>query len=40
MAGVLLLLVQGFVINRFAGLPYPLWSPVDLETRKQYPSFG
>lgn len=26
MAGVLLLLVHAFVINRLAGLPYPLWS--------------
>lgn len=27
MLGVVLLLVQGFVINRLAGLDYPLWSP-------------
>ena len=27
MLGVLLLVVQGFVINRLAGVPYPLWSP-------------
>lgn len=26
MAGVLLLLLHAFVINRLAGLPYPLWS--------------
>lgn len=27
MIGVVLLLAQGFVINRLAGLDYPLWSP-------------
>lgn len=27
MLGVVLLLVQGFTINRLAGIPYPLWSP-------------
>lgn len=27
MLGVILLLVQGFAINRLAGVPYPLWSP-------------
>lgn len=27
MLGVVLLLVQGFTINRLAGVPYPLWSP-------------
>lgn len=27
MLGVILLLVQGFTINRLAGIPYPLWSP-------------
>lgn len=27
MLGVVLLLAQGFVINRLAGLDYPLWSP-------------
>ena len=27
MLGVLLLVVQGFAINRLAGVPYPLWSP-------------
>lgn len=27
MLGVILLLVQGFTINRLAGVPYPLWSP-------------
>ncbi|HXF71052.1 MAG TPA: HPP family protein [Actinomycetota bacterium] len=25
--GVLLLVVQGFAINRLAGIPYPLWAP-------------
>lgn len=27
MVAVALLVVQGFVINRLAGIPYPLWSP-------------
>jgi hypothetical protein len=27
MLGVVLLVVQGFVINRLAGVPYPVWSP-------------
>ena len=27
MVAVLLLTVQAFVINRLAGIPYPLWSP-------------
>jgi CBS-domain-containing membrane protein len=27
MLGVLLLVVQGFAINRLAGVPYPLWAP-------------
>ena len=27
MLGVFLLVVQGFAINRLAGVPYPLWSP-------------
>lgn len=27
MLGVFLLVVQGFVINRLAGIPYPVWSP-------------
>ncbi|HET7929457.1 MAG TPA: HPP family protein [Actinomycetota bacterium] len=27
MVGVFLLVVQGFAINRLAGVPYPLWSP-------------
>lgn len=27
MLGVLLLVLQGFAINRLAGVPYPLWSP-------------
>ncbi len=40
MAGVVLLLVQGFLINRAAGLPYPLWGPVDPETQARYPSFS
>jgi hypothetical protein len=26
-AGYLALVVQGFVINRLAGIPYPVWSP-------------
>lgn len=38
LAGVFLLLVQGFVLNRLAGLPYPLWGPVDAPTRARYPS--
>jgi CBS-domain-containing membrane protein len=28
MVAVVALLVQGFAINRLAGLPYPLWAPV------------
>jgi hypothetical protein len=27
MLAVTLLAVQGLVINRLAGIPYPLWSP-------------
>jgi len=27
MLGVLLLVIQGFAINRLAGVPYPIWSP-------------
>lgn len=27
MVGVFMLVVQGFAINRLAGVPYPLWSP-------------
>lgn len=27
MLGVLLLVVQGFAINRLAGIPYPVWAP-------------
>lgn len=27
MAAVVLLLIQAFVINRLAGVPYPVWSP-------------
>lgn len=40
LAGVALLVLQGFIINRAAGLPYPLWKPVDAETRARYPSFS
>lgn len=40
MLGVALLLVQGFFINRAAGLPYPVWGPVDPETQARYPSFS
>jgi hypothetical protein len=29
MVAVVLMVVQGFVINRAAGLPYPLWAPVE-----------
>jgi CBS domain-containing membrane protein len=36
MAGIVLLLLLGLVINRLAGIPYPLWHPVDAETKKQY----
>ena len=28
MLAVVLLIVQGFAINRLAGLPYPVWAPV------------
>ena len=28
LAGVALLLLQAAVLNRLAGIPYPLWSPV------------
>jgi CBS domain-containing membrane protein len=28
MAAVVLLVVQGFVINRLAGVPYPVWKPL------------
>jgi CBS-domain-containing membrane protein len=27
MLAVVLLVVQGFVINRLAGIPYPVWRP-------------
>jgi hypothetical protein len=27
MVAVVLLVVQGFVINRLAGIDYPVWSP-------------
>lgn len=37
MIGVLLLVVQGFVINRLAGVPYPIWSPKYVSLR---PSCG
>ena len=40
LAGVALLVVQGFLINRVAGIPYPLWRPVDSDTRSRYPSFS
>lgn len=40
LAGVALLVLQGFFINRAAGLPYPVWKPVDNETRLRYPSFS
>lgn len=40
LAGVALLVLQGFLINRAAGLPYPKWKPVDAETRARYPSFS
>jgi CBS-domain-containing membrane protein len=29
MLAVVLLVVQGFVINRLAGIPYPVWRPVE-----------
>jgi CBS domain-containing membrane protein len=29
MLAVGLMVVQGFVINRLAGLPYPWWAPAD-----------
>jgi CBS-domain-containing membrane protein len=32
MVAVVLLVVQGFVINRLAGIPYPVWSPAPGET--------
>lgn len=40
LVGIVLLLVQGFVINRAAGLPYPIWGPVDPHTQARYPSFS
>lgn len=40
LVGVVLLVVQGFIINRAAGLPYPFWSPVDSDTKMRYPSFS
>jgi hypothetical protein len=27
MIAVVLLVAQGFVINRLAGIPYPVWAP-------------
>jgi CBS domain-containing membrane protein len=27
MVAVVLLVAQGFLINRLAGIPYPVWSP-------------
>ena len=32
MLAMVLLVVQGFVINRLAGIPYPVWSPGHAET--------
>ena len=32
MVAVLLMVVQGFVINRLAGIPYPTWKPVPAPT--------
>ncbi len=40
MMGVALLIIQGFFINHAAGLPYPLWGPVDPSTKARYPSFS
>lgn len=40
MVGIVLMLVQGFIINRVAGLPYPVWGPVAPETQARYPSFS
>ncbi len=40
MLGVALLILQGFIINRLAGLPYPLWAPVDAATKARHPSFS
>lgn len=40
MLGVVLLLMQGFLINRAAGLPYPVWGPVSPEVKARYPSFS
>lgn len=40
MVGVGLLVVQGAVINRLAGLPYPLWRSVDRDIKARYPSFS
>jgi CBS domain-containing membrane protein len=31
MLAVVLLTVQGFVINRLAGIPYPVWAPLQPE---------
>lgn len=32
LAGAALLILQGFILNRAAGIPYPIWNPVDAET--------
>jgi CBS-domain-containing membrane protein len=32
MIAVVLLVVQGFIINRLAGIPYPVWSPAPTES--------
>lgn len=34
MGGVLILLVQAFLMNRLAGIPYPLWSSRSFNTRE------
>jgi len=35
MAAVLLLTIQAFVINRLAGIPYPLWGPISQPSGKK-----
>lgn len=37
MIGVVLLTVQAIVINRLAGLPYPLWSPIEVGEGEKAP---
>lgn len=37
MLGVVILLVQGFAINRLAGLPYPLWASTGSEEAPRLP---